>query len=91
MRLMQKVHFDGTRVKVEQKSPEPTHTEEEIAEAVINVARGIKQLRSGRLSDKALLLLISYATPAPHMSLREVQTVLDAMEDLEAKYIRKKT
>lgn len=70
---------------------------EVIADAIVAMSAGIKNLRSGRLNDKALVLLIQHACESYYIngkliniSQRDVKIVLEAIEVLEARYIKKK-
>ncbi len=79
------------KVTVVQK-PEAEVPTEVLAQAIIDIAAGMKKLRSGRLNDRALILLIQSAVgsvPSP-VSQRDIRAVLDAIQSLEAIYIRKK-
>lgn len=77
-------------VKVMQK-PEAEVPTEVLAQSIVEIAAGMKKMRAGRLNDKALVLLIQNACGyTPSITQREVRAVLDAIESLEATYIRKK-
>lgn len=61
-----------------------------MAEAIIAISMGIKKLRSTRLNDKALHLLIQHATPLyPKITIREIKAVLEGIQDLERMYLKK--
>jgi hypothetical protein len=80
-------------VKVVQGEKEvPT---EVLADAIVSIAGGIKSLRSGRLNDDALFLLIQHAAPTVRgrprpIGKREIKAVLDGIAALEKTYLRKK-
>lgn len=59
--------------------------EDALAQAVKDVSDGVKKMMSGRLNRKALLVLISHASS---VSQNTVGHVLDAMADLERKYLK---
>ena len=67
---------------------------EVLADSVIAISDGIKKLRNGRLTDRALLLLIQDAAPSNRMgkpiSQREIKAVLEGIESLERLYVKKK-
>ena len=71
---------------------------EVLADSIKAISEGIKKLRSGRLNDKALILLIVNAAPSyggtysnrKHVSAVQVKTVLDGMEQLEHEYLKPK-
>lgn len=60
---------------------------EVIAESILEISKGMKQIRAGRLSEKALTVLLCHSTG---FGAGTVRTVLQALEDLEAQYIKKK-
>jgi hypothetical protein len=72
-------------------------TVEVLADAIVAIASGIKRLRSGRLNEKALVLLIQNAAPSSRSgyksrkaSMGEVEAVLAGIEALERTYLKKK-
>ena len=71
-------------VKVIEEAEVPT---EVLASAIVTIAEGVKKLRSGRLSDRALFILIQDATPGS-IGIREIKAVLDGIENLK-RYVRK--
>lgn len=75
------------------KQPDPPADEvptEIIADALVRIADGVTRLRSSRLNDKALLLLIQHACPAADRpSIGTIRTVLSAVENLKAEYLKK--
>lgn len=80
------------QVKVVQ-NPEKEIPAEVLAESIVAISQGIRRLRAGRLNDRALVLLIQYASPPVGRSQRigqtEVRAVLEGIESLERTYIRK--
>lgn len=84
-------------VKVVQQ-PEAEVPTEVLADAIVAISQGIKKLRTGRLNDDALEMLIAYATPPvgkaypkKQISKREVRAVLAGIEALERTYLKKST
>lgn len=75
------------------KQPQPPADEvptEVIADALVRISEGIAKLRSGRLNDKALVLLIQHACPSQDRpSISTIRTVLDAVENLRGEYVKK--
>lgn len=67
---------------------------EVLADAIIAISAGIKKLRTSRLTDRALMLLIQDAAPADPryggVTQRDIKAVLAGIEGLEAAYIKKK-
>lgn len=79
-------------VKNDSEKPIPT---EVIADSIVAISEGIKKLRSGRLNDKALLLLIQHASPqllAPYrkVGITEIKAVIEGMESLESTFLKKR-
>jgi hypothetical protein len=80
-------------VKQDIESPLPT---EILAESIKSISDGIKKLRSGRLNETALLLLIKHAAPTvktgkytrEHVTPKQVRAVLEGMEQLEREYLK---
>lgn len=74
-------------------TPEPVEVMEK---SIISIAEGIKKLRSTRLNDKALFMLIAHASPSygvyskVKISVRDVQSVIEGIESLESLYLKKR-
>ena len=66
---------------------EPETPAEVLASSIVEIAAGMKVLRSTRLSDKALVLLISNTSG---QSQKAVRQVLSALEDLETTWLKPK-
>lgn len=76
-------------IKVVQDEEKPIPVEV-MAESIKAISEGIKKLRSSRLNDKCLLLLIQHATPlTPRPSMTEIRAILDGIESIEHEYLRK--
>lgn len=79
-----------TQVKV--KQPDEPIEVEVIADAIISIAAGIKRLKSSRLKDGALYLLIQHAAPTNHKgrkpSLGEIKAVFTGIESLQRTYLK---
>lgn len=69
---------------------------EVMEKSIIAILEGIKKLRSTRLNDKALFILIAHASPSygPYpktkICVRDVQMVIDGIESLEETFLKKK-
>lgn len=66
---------------------------EVIANDIRAISEGVRRLRSGSLNDHALLLLIQHAAPTfrgKYIGIKDIRTVLNAMESLEETYLKKK-
>jgi hypothetical protein len=57
-----------------------------IADAIVEISKGIKAIRNTRLSERAILVLLRDATG---LSLNEIRRVLGALDDLEKMYLKK--
>ena len=73
----------GIKIKQESEKEVPT---EILAQSIVEISQGVRKLRAGRLNDKALRILLSHTSG---LSQKTVAQVLNALEDLEAHYIRK--
>lgn len=81
------------------KQPEEKEDEvptEIIASAIVAISQGVKKLRSGRLTDKALILLIQHAAPGKKgrfgskpVTTTEVKAVLAGLESLAGTFLKK--
>ena len=80
------------KVRIVHRSPkgEAEIPTEVIADNIVKMAEGVRRLRTGRLNDTALILLIQHAAPRD-LPKRDIQAVLDGIEALEKTYLRKKT
>ncbi len=67
---------------------------EVLAEEISAIAAGMRQLRNGRLNDRALILLIQDAAPAAagrtKISQQTIRAVLDGIDGLERAFVRKR-
>lgn len=59
---------------------------EDIANALAEISDAVKRLRSGKLNDRAIVILISHASGQPQTLVR---AVLDGMEGLRGYYLKK--
>lgn len=63
-----------------------------MAEHIRAISEGIKKLRSGPLTEKALILLIQHATPylytGGRVNVSHIKVVLEGIESLEKKYLK---
>lgn len=81
-------------IKNDGETPIPT---EVIAESIVAISQGIKKLRSGRLNDRCLFLLIQHAAPSmagyppKRVGMNDVKAVIEGIEALEKTFIRKAT
>jgi hypothetical protein len=69
------------------KQPEgvPPIPTEVLAAHIKHISDGVGKIRSGRLNEKALLLLVSHASG---VAQRDVRAVLDSLADLERTYLK---
>lgn len=73
-------------IKIKQDEEKPIATEI-IAESIVKISSAIRQMRSGRLNNRALVILIQ-AAALGRISQADVSLVLNVMEDLEKTYLR---
>lgn len=81
-----------TRAAVRQ-DPDNEIPTEIIAAHIVAIADGIKRLRSGKLNDKALFLLIQQASPTQggsgaRIPISVIRDVFDGIDSLKATYLR---
>lgn len=83
----------GVKQPIEKDEEVPT---EIIASAIVAISAGIKKLKSGRLNDKALIMLIQHAAPGKKskrgykpVTTGEVRAVLEGLESLSATFLKK--
>lgn len=74
-------------VIVKQKENVPEVPTEVIAQSIVEIAEGIRKIRQTRLNDKALFLLINKASG---VGIKEIETVLTTIGNLEYLYLKKK-
>lgn len=73
--------------------PEKEIPTEVLADSIVAISQGVRKLRSGRLTDRALLLLIQDAAPSIQhkpISQREIKAVLEGIDSLERTFLKKK-
>jgi hypothetical protein len=81
---------------VVKQDPEAEVPTEVLADAIVAIAEGVRKLRSGRLQDRTLCMLIADAAPGygayprKTVSLRDVKAVLDGIEALERTHLKPK-
>lgn len=86
-----------TKIAVKQ-DPEKPISVEVMAASIKAIAEGIRKLRSGPLTDRALFLLIQDAAPsiggkyqsAP-VPIKTIRAVFDGVDQLERAFLRKST
>lgn len=84
-------------VTVTQKQGEEVPTEV-MADAIIAISQGIKKLRSGKLKDNALYLLIQHAAPSQTsrggfstgrpISIKTIKAVIEGLESLQRTFVK---
>lgn len=82
----------GKHVKVTQPTEPKDHvTVEVLATAIREISQGMRKLRAGPLTDRALHLLIHDAiSPRNAISIRDIKVVLEVIGDLERIYLKPK-
>lgn len=82
-------------LKVVQDAEEAVPTEI-LATSIRAIAEGVRRLRSGSLTDRALFLLIQDASPNVGArkyrppSIKEIRAVFDGIDSLDRTFLRKK-
>lgn len=72
-------------IKRSEENPEPT---EIMAEAIIKISQAFEKIRNGRLTERALVVLI-HDSISPPVSKSTIRAVLDSIADLKNQYIKK--
>jgi hypothetical protein len=72
-------------LKVQQAPDKPVATEI-LAENIVALADGVRKLRSGRLNDKAIVLLLHHSCG---VKMTDIKAVFHGIETLEATYLKK--
>lgn len=80
-------------IKVTQDEEKPV-APEIMAQSIVAIADGIKKLRSTRLNDRALFLLIQAASPSVNrqgskVTITDIKAVFEGIESLEKSFIKK--
>jgi hypothetical protein len=79
------------KIVVKQRPEKENEIPTEImAESIKAIADGVIKLRSGRLNDRALFLLIKDAAPR-NLTLADIRATLDGIASLEAAFLHKPT
>lgn len=78
------------------QNPENEVPVEIIADSIVAIAAALKKLRTGRLNDKALYLLIQNAAPnvggkykSSPLNISSIKAVFEGIDSLSATYLRK--
>lgn len=69
------------------KDPAPTIGPEIIAEAIVEISKGMRRVLESRLNREALELLIQHNT-RPQVSRGAIRQVMNSIADLERAYVR---
>lgn len=87
----------ANKVTVKQ-TPDAEIPTEVLANSIVAISEGIRKIRSGRLTDRALFLLIRDAAPTygakyrtQSVGLSEIKAVIEGMESLEKTFLKKKS
>ena len=71
-------------IKTNKENPEPA---EIIAQAIIDVATAFEKMNKSRLTQRAIIVLVK--DRIKHVSLPDIEAVLDAVPKLKDYYIKK--
>jgi hypothetical protein len=74
------------KISVTQNNENPIATEI-LAESIVEISKAMKQIKSSRLNERALLVLLKDATA---LNFNEIKRVLDSLETLEDMFLKKK-
>jgi len=58
-----------------------------VANCIATISRGVRELRAGRLNDRAIVTLVHEACG---VARRDIKAVINALESLEATYLKKR-
>lgn len=67
------------------QNPEAEIPTEVLAQSIIDISKGIIRMRTGRLNDRALFVLLKDATG---VSQQNIKLVIDGLQSLQTTYIR---
>ena len=73
------------KLVVTQKESKEEITVEVLAQSIKDISDGVKKLRSGRLNDKAIILLIQKSSG---VGAGTVKRVIDGMQSLEKEFLK---
>lgn len=82
------------KIKVVQPEKGEVVSTEIIATSIVAIAAAVRRMRSGRLNDTALVLLVHHACPSSgrmrgRPGIAEVRAVLAGLDALERTYLKK--
>ena len=72
-----------TRIRVEKS--DPPETKAVLAEAIVRIGEAAEALRASGLNEKAIVVLLNYATK---VSQRDIRLILDGLRQLRGWYCR---
>lgn len=85
----------GKKTTVRQTEGKEVPTEV-LATSIKALADGMRKLRNGRLSDRAIFLLVQDASPnvggkygSAKLSMKDIRAVFSGLDNLEAAFLRK--
>jgi len=68
------------------KQPEKAVPYEVMADSIVSISRFAKEINKSRLSEKAILVLVSHSTGE---SQKTIKNVLAGLEQLESEFVRR--
>ena len=75
----------GSKIEIPPDENIPT---EILAEEIVRLSKAAQALKNSRLTKRAILVLLKDSTG---MSFAQIKLVLEALEDLEKTYVKKRT
>lgn len=70
---------------VVKKDPDSDVTAEVLAESIVKISQAMRQLRSGRLKDRAIIILLASSTG---LNQHIIKQVIEGISSLEATYLK---
>lgn len=74
-------------IKIKKSEDEP-ETTELLARSIVQVAEGFEKIRKGRLTQRAITVLLHDGIGAGNITKRQIMLVLDNLPRLKAWYIK---
>jgi hypothetical protein len=75
------------KLKIE-KDPENEIPVQILEQAILDISSGLRKIRSGRLNDRAIILLVQYSVGTAVVTQAQVKAVLDAATNLDRHYFK---
>jgi hypothetical protein len=73
--------------KEQQSEPTPLPPVEEVAQAIVNIATGMKKMNSSRLKRDAVVILLQ-AQCGAHVNRSQIRMVLDSLDRMDRHWLK---